>query len=286
VSTDSLSIVGLRVHAHHGVFAHERATGQPFVIDLTVWLDTAPAAEVDNLEHTVNYGELAQAVEAAVASEPVDLIETVAERVVQVAWSFALVRRVSVTVHKPEAPIPVPFDDVSVTLERTRDVPAVIALGANLGDRARTLREAIAGLGLLPHTRLLRFSSLWESAAVKPEGIDLDAPSYLNAVALVHTGLTASELLAALHQLEAEHGRERHERWGDRTLDLDIITWGQTQLATEQLTLPHPAAHERAFVLVPWHEMDAQAELPGHGPIAPLAEALRTQVRLPQEHLV
>jgi dihydroneopterin aldolase len=117
---DSITLTGLAVHANHGVFEFERENGQTFVIDLTVWLDLAPAASGDALLATVHYGELAVAVHDAVAADPVDLIETVAERVARVALSFPPVERVRATVHKPGAPIPVPFDDVAVTVERDR----------------------------------------------------------------------------------------------------------------------------------------------------------------------
>ncbi|HEY0249196.1 MAG TPA: dihydroneopterin aldolase [Gryllotalpicola sp.] len=119
--TDSITLTGLAVQANHGVFDFERANGQLFVVDVTVWLDLAPAARGDALAETVHYGELAEAVHAAVADDPVDLIETVAERVARVALSFAGVERVRATVHKPNAPITVPFADVAVTVERAAD---------------------------------------------------------------------------------------------------------------------------------------------------------------------
>jgi 7,8-dihydroneopterin aldolase/epimerase/oxygenase len=117
---DHITLTGLRASAFHGVLEHERRTGQLFVIDVTVWLDLEPAGETDDLARTVHYGELAEQVVSAVESEPVDLIETVAERIADVALSHTSVLRTSVTVHKPAAPIAVPFGDVSVTIERSR----------------------------------------------------------------------------------------------------------------------------------------------------------------------
>ncbi len=121
---DEIRLTGLRAEAHHGVFDHERRDGQVFVVDVTVRLPLGEAAATDDLDRTVHYGELAEAVVAAVASDPVDLIETVAERVAGVALAFPAVREVVVTVHKPAAPIPVPFDDVSVTITRRRRADA------------------------------------------------------------------------------------------------------------------------------------------------------------------
>lgn len=146
---------------------------------------------------------------------------------------------------------------------------AVVALGANLGDREHTLSAALRDIAMLPDTTLQAASGLYESAAVKPEGIDLAAPSYLNQVAVIETELTPIQLLSRLRVMETAHGRERHERWGDRTLDLDVITYGNLQQNDPELTLPHPRAHERGFVLVPWFEIDPLAELPS-GPVAEL----------------
>lgn len=118
---DEIRLTGLTVTAHHGVFEHERRDGQPFVIDVTVRLPLGVAAQSDDLENTVHYGELAEQIVAAVERDPVDLIETVAERVARVALGFPATREVEVTVHKPEAPISVPFDDVSVMIVRRRE---------------------------------------------------------------------------------------------------------------------------------------------------------------------
>ena len=117
---DRITLTGVRVRAHHGVFDLERTEGQEFVIDVAVAVDLGAAASVDDLERTVHYGELAEAVVAAVERDPVDLIETVAERVAAVALGFPAVEEVEVTVHKPQAPITVPFTDVSVTIVRGR----------------------------------------------------------------------------------------------------------------------------------------------------------------------
>ena len=121
MAEDRLTLTGLRAMAHHGVFEHERANGQEFVIDVSVWLDSRSAAGSDDLARTVNYGVLADEVVAAVERDPVDLIETVAERIASVALAHPAVLRTRVTLHKPSAPITVPFDDVSITIERSRE---------------------------------------------------------------------------------------------------------------------------------------------------------------------
>ena len=118
--TDQLTLTGLRASAFHGVYEHERRTGQVFILDVTVHLDLSPAATSDDLEATIHYGELAEQIVAAVERDPVDLIETVAERVADLVLAHAAAIAVDVTVHKPNAPITVPFADVAVTIHRSR----------------------------------------------------------------------------------------------------------------------------------------------------------------------
>jgi dihydroneopterin aldolase len=118
--TDRIELRGLRAHGRHGVYPDEREQGQTFVVDLTLHLDLRPAAQTDDVGHTVHYGELGQRVVGLVAGEPVALIETLAQQVADVCLSYERVAAVTVTVHKPEAPVGVPFDDVSVTISRGR----------------------------------------------------------------------------------------------------------------------------------------------------------------------
>ncbi len=152
---------------------------------------------------------------------------------------------------------------------------AVVALGSNLGDRGATLEDAVREIARLPLVDHVRVSSTRETVALRPDGPDASAPPYLNAVALVSTRLAPSVLLAMLHRIEAEHGRERVEKWGDRTLDLDLIAYGDVQSDDPNLTIPHPRAAERDFVLEPWLEADPDAVLVGHGAVRDLVELLR-----------
>lgn len=120
MSGDHIVLRGVRAHGFHGVYPEERQHGQPFVVDLVLDVDLAGAARSDDVTDTVHYGELAQQVAAVVAGEPVALIETLAERIAALALGSPLVRRVEVTVHKPEAPVGVAVDDVAVTVVRSR----------------------------------------------------------------------------------------------------------------------------------------------------------------------
>jgi dihydroneopterin aldolase len=117
---DRVALHGLKARGHHGVFAHERAEGQTFIVDLVLSLDTRAAAASDDLGKTVHYGVVAEEVVAIVQGEPVDLIETLAERIAQACLKHEPVREAEVTVHKPGAPITVPFDDVTITITRSR----------------------------------------------------------------------------------------------------------------------------------------------------------------------
>ena len=154
---------------------------------------------------------------------------------------------------------------------------AVLSVGANLGDRAGTLTECVTAIARIPDTDVLAVSPVYETAPVggPPQ------PDYLNAVLAVRTGLRPRALLDAVHGIEARFGRVRGERFGPRTLDIDIVSYCGEVSSDPALTLPHPRAHERAFVLVPWHDIEPAAELPGHGPVQRLLAGLdRSGVRL------
>ncbi|SNS72578.1 2-amino-4-hydroxy-6-hydroxymethyldihydropteridinediphosphokinase [Geodermatophilus saharensis] len=163
---------------------------------------------------------------------------------------------------------------------------AVLSLGANLGDRAGALRGAIEALradGLVARSRL------YETPPWGP----VEQPPYLNAVVVVRGDRDAAGWLARAHELEQAAGRTREVRWGARTLDVDVVTVtgdDGTPVLTDDpvLTLPHPRAHERAFVLVPWLSLDPAAVLPGRGPVADLVAALPpadVAAVVPWEHL-
>ena len=148
-------------------------------------------------------------------------------------------------------PMPVaPTELASEPAVMRDEVTAFVALGANLGDAAQTLRDALAALGDTPGVRLVQTSSLYRTAPIESNG-----PDYINAVAEVTTTLTAPDLLAALQAIEHGAGRERPYRNAPRTLDLDLLLYGSANIDSPNLTVPHPRMRERAFVLVPLHEI-------------------------------
>jgi 2-amino-4-hydroxy-6-hydroxymethyldihydropteridine diphosphokinase len=146
----------------------------------------------------------------------------------------------------------------------------VIGLGSNLGDRLGTLQAAVDAIRDLPGASVTGVSPVYETAPVGGP----DQSDYLNAILVAEVAMPARALLDALHEIEAAAGRVREVRWGARTLDLDIIAYGSQTSADPELTLPHPRAAARAFVLAPWHDLDPTAELPGHGPVAAMLAAL------------
>lgn len=148
---------------------------------------------------------------------------------------------------------------------------AVLSLGANLGDRVATIDAAVRAIAAIDGIRVLERSSAWESPSWHPDGEGL-TPDYVNIVVLVATTMEPIDLLDAMQAVEDALGRVRTERWGPRTIDIDIVTLGGIEHAEDRLVLPHPRAHQRQFVLQPWLELEPRAELPGHGPIAELAD--------------
>jgi dihydroneopterin aldolase/2-amino-4-hydroxy-6-hydroxymethyldihydropteridine diphosphokinase len=261
--TDRIVLQGVSARGTHGVLDVEKRDGQTFFVDVTMTLDLEPAGRTDALAATVNYAAVASDVVARITGPSFDLIERLAEVIADDVLRYDLVDAVEVVVHKPEAPVGHPFTDVQVQVSRSNAAHVVIALGTNLGDRGQTLTDAIAALTALPGLTLTRVSDI---VATDPVG-GPEQPEYLNAVVVGRSLLHPTDLLAELHRIEADHGRTREVRWGARTLDLDLVQYGhpgghrEVTSDDKRLTLPHPRAHERAFVLVPWLDADPRATL-------------------------
>ncbi len=138
---------------------------------------------------------------------------------------------------------------------------AFIGLGSNLDEPVEQLNRAIAALGRIPETRVHIVSSYYQSRPLGPQ----DQPDYINAVAHVVTGLSAEDLLKHLQQIEHQHGRVRSVHWGPRTLDLDLLLYGDQVINTPNLQVPHPEIHRRGFVLKPLSEIAPEVNITGHG---------------------
>lgn len=168
-------------------------------------------------------------------------------------------------------PSAVPVDSPSAS-------PAYIGIGSNLESPARQVLDARDAIAALPETDLVAFSPLYRNPAVGPGR----QPDYVNAVAGVETRLPPRDLLAALQAIEARHGRVRGpQRWMPRTLDLDLLLYGERRIDTEGLRVPHPRMGERAFVLRPLHDIAPELDVPGLGPVAALLSAVSQSALLP-----
>lgn len=152
----------------------------------------------------------------------------------------------------------------------TQERIAALSIGSNLGDRMGYLSAALEALRSTDGVRVEEVSPVYETAPVGTEG----DPPYLNAVVLVVTALTPRQLIALTEEIEDVNGRVRVTRWGPRTLDIDILAIGEQTSDDPVVLLPHPRAHLRAFVLVPWADVAPDAEVPGHGPVAQLLAAM------------
>lgn len=156
----------------------------------------------------------------------------------------------------------------------------VLALGSNLGNRRNWLIKALSLIATTKDVYLTDISPIVESKALTLAGVDSSKPKFLNCVAEIETSLKPEELLIQMQAIELELGRKRKERWGDRNIDIDIITYGNTNHRSPDLVIPHPETKNRSFVIVPWYLMNQQAALPGIGRIEKLAEVFVDQVKL------
>jgi len=266
-----IDIKGLRAKGFHGVRDYERRDGQEFVVDVTL---RRPEPSRDALAATVDYSRIANTVIDAIGGQPVNLIETLAQNIAdQLLRDRPSLRSVRVSVHKPNAPLKVPFDDVICHVKRTRQCPAagfVLSLGSNLGDLDGNLRHGLTALAETPGIDLTACSSIYRTTPVE---VDEPQPDYHNLVVAGLTTLTPHELLHRTGAIEEAFGRTRPYQHAPRTIDIDFIAFGDAVIDDDELTLPHPRAWQRAFVLVPWAEIAPQARLP-QGPIADLAAEL------------
>lgn len=270
--TDQIVLKGISAHGHHGVLDFEKRDGQTFVVDVTMQVDLAPAGSSDDLADTVNYAEVAGDVVALIEGESLDLIEALAARIADKVLTHPLVEVVEVIVHKPQAPVGHPFTDVQVRVMRERQALVVIAMGSNVGSSVETLHDATVEL-----YALIDITDVSPVVETDPVG-GPDQPVYLNAVVTGTTHLAPSSLLAGMLEIELAHGRTREVHWGPRTLDLDLVQYGDPVFDTDvvmgsnTLTLPHPRAHERAFVLVPWLRIEPEAVLRVAGTVRRVAD--------------
>ncbi len=256
---DKIGIRGLNVYAHHGVYPEENEKGQNFIIHADLYMDLDRAGSSDDLADTVNYGEACRFINSRFKERTCKLLEHAGQDLAEaLLLRFTGVRFLTLRVEKPNAPIPLPVETVSVTLERGWN-RAYIGLGANLGKPKAQILSAIEQMEQEPKIRVCKTSQLIITKAYGKE----DQPDFLNGVCEVETLFSPEELLEFLLAEEVRQGRKREEHWGPRTLDLDLLFYesrkeeGYTHQIrnTEFLRLPHYDLHNREFVLKPLDEL-------------------------------
>lgn len=248
---DVMKIRNLRVFAHHGVYERETKNGQNFVINAVIYGDNKAAADTDDLQYAVDYGKVCHFMHAYFQSHTYKLIETAADRLAEeVLLSFPVIHRLELEIRKPEAPIGLPMDYVSVTTEKGWH-QVYISVGSNIGDKNQNIENGIQALNVSRGCRVTRVSSIFKT---KPYG-EIEQDDFLNGAFLLETILSPMDLLKKLKEIEERAGKGHTVRWGPRALDLDILFYDDIVYDSKELTIPHPDMENRDFVLVPMSEL-------------------------------
>lgn len=248
---DEIKITDLEVFANHGVFPEENTLGQKFVFTIKLYTDTRRAGKTDELEDSINYGDVASFITKFTKSHTVKLLEAAAEQIAEaMLLQYEMVKGVSVEIKKPWAPIGLPLREASVKIERFWH-NAYIAIGSNMGDKQAYLDFGVKSIGEIDGCKVNKVS---EYIKTEPYG-GIEQDDFLNGALIVDTLLSPKELLGELQRIEFEAHRERKVHWGPRTLDLDIIMYDDYIVEDESLIIPHIEMHKRDFVLEPLAEI-------------------------------
>lgn len=248
---DQIIIKDLEVYANHGLYKEEKALGQKFLVSAILSLDTKLAGVSDQMDYSVDYGEVCHRIKEILTENDFNLIECVAETVAKkLLLEFSLIRKLEIEVKKPWAPIGLPLDYVSVKIKRGWH-RAYLGVGSNMGDRMEYINQAINAIEAQDDTRVVHVSSLIET---KPYG-GVVQDDFLNGCIAIDTLKEPEELLDFLMDVEAQAGRVRTIHWGPRTLDLDILMYDDLVMNERRLTIPHKEMHKRLFVLEPLEEI-------------------------------
>lgn len=255
---DYIEINNLIIFANHGVFDEEETMGQRFMLSLKLYTNLAVPARDDDIAKSINYGEVCEFVSDYTKKNRSKLIETAAENIAyELLLKYDSLKKVEVKFKKPWAPIGLPLDDVLVNLTREKNV-VYLSIGSNIGDRKRYIDFAVGEIDKHKLCRVRKVSSYIET---EPVG-GVEQEDFLNACVELETMLPPYELLAFLNKIENDAGRKREIHWGPRTLDIDIVLFGNMEIAEEKLTIPHREMHKRRFVLQPLCEIAPYAYNP------------------------
>ncbi|MCI8466015.1 MAG: 2-amino-4-hydroxy-6-hydroxymethyldihydropteridine diphosphokinase [Lachnospiraceae bacterium] len=244
---DKIIIRNLEVFANHGVFPEETKLGQKFLVSAKLLCDTRRAGRTDELEHSIHYGLVAEAITSHMKTHTKKLIEAAAEELAEhLLLTFPLMRGIVLEIQKPWAPVGLPLETVSVKIERGWR-RAYVAFGSNMGDKRAHIE---AGIQFLKEEKRIRVGRLSDMIITEPYG-GVEQDEFLNGCLELDTLLSPHELLEVLHKAEQQEKRERLVHWGPRTLDLDLLFYENEVLESEELAVPHPELEKRLFVLEP-----------------------------------
>lgn len=242
-----IKIRGLEVSACHGVHGFEKQNEQRFIFDADLQLDFYEAAKADDLNLTVNYSAVCSLIEKTAKENKFDLIERLAyECAFAVMENFGRVEKITITVKKPDAPLKVKFDTVEAEAALERNT-VYLSLGSSMGDKEKYLNSA---LEKLDKTRGVKVEKVSPFIKTEPYG-GVAQNCFLNCAAQVSVLLSPKQLLNEIHRIEKECERVRDIHWGDRTLDIDIIFFGNKVVREKDLIIPHPDYANRKFVTEP-----------------------------------
>jgi dihydroneopterin aldolase/2-amino-4-hydroxy-6-hydroxymethyldihydropteridine diphosphokinase len=242
---DCIRVVDLAVSACHGVLDEEKHNEQVFLVSLDLYLDISESAEKDDLSLSVSYADICKTVKEHMTSRVCNLIETVAEGIAkEILIKYEKIRRVKVILKKPSAPIGEPVKYPAVIIERSWH-SVYISVGSNLGESKRYIQEAIESIS---HHDFIRLKQVSKLIKTKPWG-KVDQPAFLNAAFEIETLLSPKKLMNYLLEVEQNFNRKRDEKWGPRTLDLDIIFYDDLISEDPFVVIPHPLMQDRMFVL-------------------------------------
>ncbi len=248
---DQIRIRNLRIFAHHGVYEQEKEQGQNFCVNAVLYTDTERAGKSDDIADAVDYGAVCLFIDQYMRENRFDLLEAVTRHVAEeLLFAFPAIRKIELEVEKPDAPIPLRFDSVSVKIEKGWH-RIFVALGSNMGDKLKYLERAVADLEADAYFRDIRVSDYIETAPYG--GVEQD--DFLNGVLEAETLYSPEELLARLQEEEQIAERKREVHWGPRTLDLDILFYEDLVLTKKELSVPHPDMKNRQFVLEPLSQL-------------------------------
>ena len=242
----------MEFEGHTGCLDFEKKDGQKFIVSLDIFVDRINGCYSDDLKDTVDYADIYETVKETVTGDSGNLIECLAQKIAdKVLDADKRIEKVIVKVSKPDAPVKGIFDAMEVTIERRRKEFVILSLGSNMGDREANILAAEEALKSLPGVFDFKCASIYET---EPVGLE-DQPYFLNTCVSFNTDIDPFDLLDKIHVIENELHRVREVHWGPRTIDIDIIFYGDKVIMKPELTIPHPRWSLRSFVTVPAREL-------------------------------